>query len=267
VLVISREHMPMQAEQNPGSNAQDGQASRQSMLRPGQPASSEAAAWPQPAQPGDKDQPAERQVFRMGGAIVAWWAWVVIAVACLTDLALSGRDHTSAEIAVAVAVITGVMYACAVRPMVIADPDGITVRNPLRDHRVPWGLVTAVDLRESVQVHCAKEPGARREKVIHSWALYAQRRSRIRAELKEQRSRARLPQNELSPHDRVAAEAQRLARQPMAQIMADQLDELARKGRERGAAAGPRTVTWAWQPAVAIVVPVIALVLVITAVR
>jgi hypothetical protein len=212
-------------------------------------------------------EPLERRVFRLSGAVVAWWAWVVVVVACLVDLAVSGRDHASAEIAVALVVVTGIMYACALRPIVIADSGGITVRNPLRDHRIPWGLVTSVDLGESVRVHCAREPGARREKVVHSWALYAQRRSRIRADLTEQRARARSARGAFASDSRLPAEAQRLARQPTAQIMAGQLDEMAAKARARGAAAGPHTVTWAWQPAVAIAAPAIALVLVIALMR
>jgi Bacterial PH domain len=205
----------------------------------------------------------DRKVFRLPGALVAWWAWVVVAVAGLVDLAVSGRDHTSVVIAVILVLVTGVAYACALRPLVIADRDGITVRNPLRDHRIPWGAVTGVDMKESVQVHCA-EPGAPREKIIYSWALYTQRRSRIRAEIMEQRSRTRQPQQGYATANRMPAEAQRLVRQPTAHIMATQLDELARSARDRGAAAGSRISTWAWQPIAAILVPAIALALVIT---
>jgi len=193
---------------------------------------------------------------------VAWWAWVVVAVAGLADLAVSGRDHISVEIAVILVLITGVAYACALRPVVIADGDGITVRNPLRDHRIPWGSVTGVDMKESVQVHCA-EPVAPREKVIYSWALYAPRRSRIRAEVLEQRSQARRPQQRYATNDRLPPEAQRLTRQPTAQIMAAQLDEMARNARDRGASAGPPIATCAWQPALAILIPAIALVVAI----
>jgi hypothetical protein len=129
-----------------------------------QPAGATAS---QPAGPGVR-QPGEQKTFRLPGAVVAWWAWVVFAVACLLDIAFTGRNHTAAEIAVTVVFITGLIYACALRPRVVTDADAITVQNPLRDHRIPWGSVTAVDLRESVQVHCAREPGAKRGKVIHS---------------------------------------------------------------------------------------------------
>jgi Bacterial PH domain len=248
----------MQVEQSPGSSSEAAAAPQPADQATGQAGLPDQAAGQAGLQ--DQAEPAEPKVFRMGAAVVAWWAWVALAAAALVDMALTGRDHTSVEITVTLAVVTGVMYTCALRPVVIADSGGITVRNPLRDHKVPWGSVTAVDLRESVRVHCAKEPGAQREKIIHSWALYAQRRSQVRAEMLEQRNRGR----SRTPYDRAPAEAQRLSRQPMAQIMAAQLDELARKARERGAVAGPRTVTWAWQPAAAILVPVLVLVLVIT---
>jgi hypothetical protein len=209
----------------------------------------------------------EPRTFRLPGAIVAWWAWMIFAALFLADIIISGRNHTAAEIAATLVFVTGVVYACALRPRVIADPGGITVRNPLRDHRIPWGSVTGVDLKESVQVHCAKEPGDKRGKVIHSWALYTQRRSRLRSELLSQGDRRRLPRSSFTPDEKTSAEAQKLMRQPAAQIMATQLNDLAQLARERGAAAGPRVVSWAWPAVAAIVVPGIALILVITLFR
>jgi hypothetical protein len=208
----------------------------------------------------------EQKTFRLPSAPVAWWVWVIFAVACLADIAATGRNHTSAEIAASLVFVTGVVYACALRPRVLADSSGITVMNPLRDHRIPWGSVAAVDLRESVQVHCVKEPGAKRGKVIHSWALFAQRRSRLKAELIKQGDRRRLPRTAFET-DGAGGEAAKLSRQPAAEIMARQLDEMARQARDRGAAAGPRVVSWAWLPAAAIVAPGILLVLVITVFR
>jgi len=209
--------------------------------------------------------PGQSKVFRLPGAIVAWWAWVIFAAANLVDLAIQGRSHTAAEIAVSLAVITGLVYACALRPRIITDPGGITVMNPLRDHRVPWGSVTAVDLAESVRVHSTPEAGTTREKVIHSWALYARRRNRLRAELVRQGRVRRLPRSSVESYGHSATEA--IANQSTAQIMAVQLDQLARDARERGAAAGPRVVSWAWGPMAAIVVPAIALALVVALIR
>ncbi|HTS98392.1 MAG TPA: PH domain-containing protein [Streptosporangiaceae bacterium] len=206
----------------------------------------------------------EEKVFRLPGSVVAWWAWTIFAVIVLADIVFTGRNHTGAEIVSTLALVTGVVYACALRPRVVADADAVAVRNPLRDHRIPWGSVAAIDLRESVQVHCLAEPGAKRGKVIHSWALYAQRRSMLRAELRSRGDRRRLPRSPYELSDRAPTEAQQISRQPAAQIMAKQLDELATQARNRGAAPGPRVVTWAWRPAVAMAVPAVAVLLVFT---
>jgi hypothetical protein len=216
-------------------------------------------------QPGGTtpQQPGEQKMFRMPGAVVAWWAWVIFAVACLVDIAFTGRNHTAADIAMTLVFITGLIYACALRPRVVTDAEAITVQNPLRDHRIPWGSVTAVDLRESVQVHCAREPGAKRGKVIHSWALYAHRRQRLRQELLAHgNDRRRLPRSSLTAYGESSDTEKK--KPSAAQLMATQLDEMAKQARERGAAAGPRVVTWSWPPAVAIAAPAIALVLVVT---
>jgi Bacterial PH domain len=250
----------MQPEQGQGAGRSDGKAA-------GQPAGQAIAASPPAGQrvPGGKtaQQPADQKIFRLPGSVVFWWAWVIFAVACLADIAFTGRNHTAAEIAVTVVFITGLIYACALRPRVVTDADAITVQNPLRDHRIPWGSVTAVDLRESVQVHCAREPGAKRGKVIHSWALYAQRRQRLRQDLLAHgNDRRRLPRSALTSYGQPADTEKK--KPSAAQLMATQLDEMAKQARECGAAAGPCVVTWPWPPAVAIAAPAIALVLVIT---
>jgi hypothetical protein len=206
-------------------------------------------------------RPADQKMFRLPGAIVGWWAWVVLAAACLIDIFATGRDHTAAEIAVTIIFITGLVYACALWPRVLTDAAVITVRNPLREHRIPWGSVALVDVKESVQVHCVPEPGAKRPKVIHSWALAAQRRNRLRSELMAHGDRRRLPRSSLDSYGQ-APGGQKVVKQTAAQLMAVQLNEMATEARARGAAAGPRVVSWPWQPAAAIVVPAIALVLV-----
>jgi len=262
------------APQSAGQSAPQPAAQRvQSAGTTAQPPAGQSAPQPTPTTPaqparqrvpgGKTGQPADQKIFRLPGSVVFWWAWVIFALACLVDIAFTGHNHTAAEIAATVVFITGVIYACALRPRVVADADAITVQNPLRDHRIPWGSVTTVDLRESVQVHCAKEPEAKRGKVVHSWALYAHRRQRLRQELMSHgNDRRRLPRSALTSYGQPSDPEQK--KPSAAQVMATQLDELAQQARERGAAAGPSTVTWPWLPAVAMAVPAIALILVIT---
>jgi hypothetical protein len=258
----------MQPEQGQGAELRNGKAGPQwaGQAIAAQQAADHAVA-PAPAASQGAPQPGGQKMFRLPGAIFAWWAWVIFAAACLLDILFTGRDHTAAEIALTLVFITGLIYACALWPRVLTDPAAITVRNPLRDHRIPWGSVAAVDLRESFQVHCAAEPGAKRGKVVHSWALYAQRRSRLRSELMVHGDRRRLPRTSLDTYGQAPSEAEKISKQSVAQLMTAQLDEMAKEARERGAAAGPRVARWSWQPALAILVPAIALVLVITVFR
>lgn len=266
---ISRERIHMQPDQGQGSQPhhspnggqQGSQAvgARYAAPAPGRNGSHPAPQASQPSGSGSSAAATDRKVFRLPGAVVAWWAWIVVAMFCLIDMAATGPNHTSAEIAVALLLVTGVMYACALRPKVVTDAVGITVQNPLRDHRVPWGSVTSVDSAESVRIHTVRPPGAKREKVIHSWALYAQRRSRIKMEMMQQGPR-RLPRSPFAADSTASSEN----KEPAALLMAKQLDEMAKDARERGVPGGPAISTWSWWSAAAIVAPAIALVLVIT---
>ena len=116
------------------------------------------------------DGPAgERQVYRTSGSLVAWWAWVAFAVVLLIVLALGHRDHASLVTAAVVIVITGIMYACALRPRIVADAAGITVVNPLRVHEVPWPAVTQVDLVQNVRVHYRSPAAGRAGREPAGW--------------------------------------------------------------------------------------------------
>src|ERR1700677_28967 len=85
-----------------------------------------------------------RTTFRLTGPLILWWAWVVFAVANLLDLVIQSRDWFSLEITGALLVVTGFMYACALRPRVRTDAAGLTVLNPFRSYRVPWGCMDGV---------------------------------------------------------------------------------------------------------------------------
>jgi hypothetical protein len=266
----------MQPDQGQGQQTANGhrddQQARQAVVSQLAGSSAGSGRAPAAGTAGSGSSPAGRKTFRLPGALIAWWAWVALGLACLIDVAISSRSHASAEIAVTVLLITGVMYTCALRPKVVTDADSITVRNPLRAHRIPWGSVTEVDMAESVRVHYLPEPGAPHDKVIHSWALYAQRRARVRMELMQQGGTRRMPRSPFSAVSPFASGAPGGTPSgsppvPTAQLMCTQLSELANEARARGAAAGPREVTWAWQSAAAILAPALALVLVITLTR
>src|SRR5580698_9255445 len=120
------------------------------------------------------------QTFRSPTALVVWVVWLLFAAANWVDLAVQGRDHTSAIAAALLLLATGFAYVTAQRPRIIADAAGITVRNPLRDHRIGWAGVSKVDVVDLLRVHCDWAPGSpadkKHTKVISSWAVHYSRR-------------------------------------------------------------------------------------------
>jgi hypothetical protein len=147
-----------------------------------------------------KDPDSEPEVFRSAGSLILSWAWFVVALIILVDLAVQGRDHVAVVTAVVVLVITGIVYACAWRPKIVADSAGISLINPVRDHRVPWLAVVKVDVVNAVRVHCTPAPGAARGKVIYSWAVQSSPRSARKAALRRQA--ANQPRPRLTPRPR-----------------------------------------------------------------
>jgi len=139
-------------------------------------------------------------VFRSAGSLILSWAWFVVAAIVLVDLAVQGRDHVALVTAVVVLVITGIVYACAWRPKIVADSAGISLINPVRDHRVPWLAVVKVDVVNAVRVHCTPAPGAARGKVLYSWAVQSSPRSARKAALR--REVANQPRGRLTPRPR-----------------------------------------------------------------
>ena len=128
------------------------------------------------------------QTFRSPTALVVWIVWVLFAVGNWIDLAVQGRDHSSVVAAAILLLATGCAYVTALRPRVIVDDAGVTVRNPVRDHRIAWAAITDVDLMDLLRVHCTL---GQRKKVISAWAVHYSRRRQFSADVKARRAAAR----------------------------------------------------------------------------
>jgi hypothetical protein len=97
-----------------------------------------------------------REVFRLTPPVVLWWVWLAFVVANVADFVIQGASARFAIVVCAIlATITGFVYALALRPRVIAEPSGLTILNPFRDHHVPWAAIQAVDTGDWVRVHYA----------------------------------------------------------------------------------------------------------------
>ena len=85
----------------------------------------------------------DREVFRLAPPVIVWWVWLAFVVANIADVTIQGVSGSSGRFVMVVtgilATVTGLAYALALRPRVIAHQAGLTIVNPFRDHRVPWG--------------------------------------------------------------------------------------------------------------------------------
>ncbi|HEY6279167.1 MAG TPA: PH domain-containing protein [Streptosporangiaceae bacterium] len=207
--------------------------------------------------PADKPPEAGRDVYRSAGSVILWWIWAVFAVAALVDLALHGRDHLSLVLAALVLTITGVIYACALRPRVVADAGGITVLNPFRDYRMPWGAVDRVDIMGALRVHCIAPEGAAKGKIVYSWAVQASPRSVVREQGRAHRAVRR---GATEPgYGRYPAGVQEvLARTPGEQT-AHLLNDRAQRERADDRTGGQPETRWAWPALAAMAVPAVVL--------
>jgi Bacterial PH domain len=132
------------------------------------------------------------QSFRSPTAVVVWVVWLLFAVGNWIDLAVQGRDHLSVVAAAVLLLATGIAYVTAQRPKIISDDAGVTVRNPLRDHRIGWAGVAEIDLVDLLRVHCAwGGPPGEHHKVISAWAIHYSRRRQFAAEAKARRGARR----------------------------------------------------------------------------
>jgi Bacterial PH domain len=207
-------------------------------------------------------EPPGRDIYRTRMPVIIWWAWLAFALINAADLAIQWHHRAALVYGAVLAVGTGVAYACALRPRMIADEAGVRVLNPLRDCEVPWGSVRAVDVGEAVQVHFSRRDGA--ETAFPSWAMFSSSRAQLKADQRGRRRAAEL--TGLSPsYRRLPSLAKETMARSEAQIVAMLLDERAEQARKAGAVAGQPTLTWAWVPIAAVIVPVIALIALILA--
>jgi hypothetical protein len=243
-----------------------------------------------------KDPDSEREVFRSAGSIVLSWAWLVVALITLIDLAVQGRDHDAAITAALIVAISAVVYACAWRPCIVADAAGITVANPLRDHRVPWAAVENVDVVHTVRVQCTPAPGSSKGQIINSWAVQSSpssaRKAARRAGLTGQRPRLTRPSRyartgpppgAMPGYGQIPEPARDALDRTSAEFTAGRLNERAQHARqavaakalanadnadqqtpaEPAAAAMEQPVaTWAWVPIVAMLASIALLIIV-----
>jgi hypothetical protein len=258
---------PAGPEPSTGSAPAGGEPTRQVEIAPGTdgPAASSALGPGQTTLGGAKASPGTpwksaadgRTIFRRGTPFIIWWIWVAFAIYNFAQIAIPDHDYFSLELTAGLLAVSAVMYACTVRPRVLADEEGVLVLNPYRDHRIRWGALTGVYLGDSVEFGCAR-PAPQKEKTIYSWALYSGRRSRLKSQMRADRDRTRARTSGATR--RAQAEAQELAQKDIVQLMAAEIGRRSTDARQRGVPDAVLASSWAWWPVAYLLVPVALLI-------
>lgn len=184
-----------------------------------------------------------RQVFRSGfwrAVAVGWSAFVLFNV---WDTARRGFPDNGVVALLILGAITMIVYVLGWRPAVVADGQGVEIRNPARTIHLPWNEVTEIDATDALRIHD-------RNRIYRSWAV-----SRGGAVASVFRGTGRKNQG---GHGMEAQALAAMARQSPADYAAVTLTDIWRQAR--GRTKGSVRVTWAWPEAVAFVAFVVAIV-------
>jgi hypothetical protein len=154
--------------------------------------------------------------IRSTAARVGAWAWMAFAALNLVDIALRGRDMASLVMVAFLLLGCGIAYALGLRPAVVADEQGITVRNPLRDIRIPWGSSRKIEGADALTFQFVDADGGERK--AKAWVHQTSPRARAKAEARQRRQAQGLPD----------AAAAALKHNTPTSYAAQQLNELAR---------------------------------------
>jgi Bacterial PH domain len=215
----------------------------------------------------------DRQTFRSPFAVLIWWVWVLFALGNLIDLAVQGRDHFSVVAAFILVLVTGVVYTTAQRPRIIADDDVLSIVNPLRQHRIAWAAVAAVEATDLLRVRCewpldnGQDAAGQGSRTIYSWAVYSSRRRQVTSRVRVDRARPRPPRAAGRPFGAPADDNAQSAAMGDVGPVAAALGVRAETAHAAipGQQASPPVSTWYWPAFAAIVIPALALVIAILA--
>ncbi|MGH3359161.1 MAG: hypothetical protein ACRDO7_10190 [Nocardioidaceae bacterium] len=98
-------------------------------------------------------------VERFKPTIGRWWGVVGLAMVAFVMAAVisSGTDPATLAVATGALFVGWATYAALVRPTIHAYDDHLLLRNALSDLRLPWKLITDVDVKQTTCVYTGAE--------------------------------------------------------------------------------------------------------------
>ncbi|XRQ05777.1 PH domain-containing protein [Actinomadura welshii] len=206
--------------------------------------------------------------IRSTGGRVAAWAWLTFAALNIADLVfgITGEPTYSPmtlSIGAALLLGCGIAYAAGLRPAILADDDAVTVRNPLREARVPWAAVRGIQGTNAVAVRFTGPDGEELE--TRAWVHQTSPRAQAKAEARARREQGKNPGLDLTGRTPAAFAAQQLneildRRRPKTRSGAPDRAAAAKAEAEKAKEAARGTVTWSVPALLSLGLPLVALI-------
>lgn len=96
--------------------------------------------------------PSEAETYATTSTRLTGALGLFIGLACLVDIAIEWRTRNGLIAATVIVFVMVVAYMGLIRPSVTLSPERLSVRNHLRDHRVPWSDVRSVDMADTLRI-------------------------------------------------------------------------------------------------------------------
>lgn len=207
--------------------------------------------------------------IRSTGGRVAAYAWLVFAALNLIDIVfgVTGDPSLSATtfgIGALLLLGCGVAYTVGLRPAIIGDDDGVALRNPLRDVRVPWAAVRRIEGANALTVRFTAADGteAASRAWVHQTSPRAQAKAEARARKEQTGGRSQgVDLRGRTPSAYAAEQLTEMRDRPRPKARSGAPDEAAAAEAESGDAHG--TVSWSVPALAALAVPAAALIVIV----
>ncbi|HEY8482428.1 MAG TPA: PH domain-containing protein [Spirillospora sp.] len=206
--------------------------------------------------------------IRSTGGRVAAYAWLVFAVLNIADLVFGiTGEATYSPVALTVGALLllgcGIAYTVGLRPAIVADEEAVLIRNPLRDVRVPWAGVRAIQGTNAVKVRFTGPDGTELE--TRAWVHQTSPRAQAKAEARARKEQNKRPGIDITGRTPAKYTAQRLnemldRQRPKTRSGAPDKAAEARAKAERAKRSARGTVTWSVPALASLLVPLVALV-------
>jgi hypothetical protein len=98
-------------------------------------------------------QPSENEQYLSASNRITAVVVMVIGSLALIDIVVEWRTMGGLVAACLIALLMLAAYVGLFRPSVTLRPQNLLIRNHLRDHVVPWNLITDVDMTDILRVH------------------------------------------------------------------------------------------------------------------